>query len=195
MEALGLFFTYALTAIFVENILFTRALGLGRMAFFGSPKKILYFSAALTIVTFFGSLLGFGVNYLLYDYSDVSTALRALIYLVCISLIYAALYAISAKLPYPEIIRRQLPLAAFNSAALGALILSVGTQNSLASTAGLGLGTGIGYTLALFMIYLGKKRLELIALPRAFKGMPIMLLYIGIISLAVYGLIGHQLPS
>ena len=75
------------------------------------------------------------------------------------------------------------------------MILAANLQNSLSSTLGYGIGTGIGYMLALLLIYFGRRRLELIALPRAFKGLPILLLYIGLISLAVYGMIGHQLPT
>ena len=37
-------------------------------------------------------------------------------------------------------------------------------------------------------------RLAICNVPRAFQGLPIRLMYIGLLALATYGLIGHQLP-
>ncbi|TCL42807.1 Rnf-Nqr domain containing protein [Harryflintia acetispora] len=196
MEAIGLFFLYALVAIFLENAVFTRMLGVGRMVFLGTPKRILAHGAALTVITFFGSMLSFAANYLLYDY-NVAVSLRALIYLCCLTVVYLILYLLCDRLPGKIFtpMKKLLPLSTFNCASLGALVLTTAQQHSFFSTVGFGLGTGVGYTLALLLIYTGRRRLELVTLPRAFKGMPIHLLYIGLVSLAIYGLIGHQLPT
>ena len=98
MEAIGLFFLYALVAIFLENAVFTRMLGVGRMVFLGTPKRILAHGAALTVITFFGSTLSFAANYLLYDY-NVAVSLRALIYLCCLTVVYLILYLLCDRLP------------------------------------------------------------------------------------------------
>ena len=62
-------------------------------------------------------------------------------------------------------------------------------------TCGFAFGSGAGYTLALLLISEGRKRIALSDVPRAFRGLPVALIYIGILSLAIYGLIGHQLPT
>lgn len=194
MEAIGLFVIYALTAAFLENAVFTRTLGVGRLVFFGTPQKILTGGSALTVITLLSSLLSYGVNYLLYDHT-VSSGARAFLYLCCIAAVYFLSLPLCRYVPKLNVFSSGLALSSFNCAVLGALVLSQSMQNSLAATAGFGLGTGIGYTLALLLVYSGRRSLELISLPRAFKGMPVMLLYIGIVSLAIYGLIGHQLPT
>jgi len=59
--------------------------------------------------------------------------------------------------------------------------------------ASFGLGAGIGFTLATFFISVAYDYLYSAAIPRAFRGFPILLIYIGLLSLAFYGLVGHQL--
>lgn len=189
MEAIFQFLFYALTAALLENIFFTRALGI-RHAMFGSPREILSHGVILTGITFASSFLCYGVRHLLAE-QPLTPVLAALCYLACVTIVYLAFLPVCRR---PDL-RRMLPVSAFNCAVLGALILSSPGQDSLAAAAGFGLGSGVGYTLALFLIKTGRQRLELITLPRAFKGMPILLLYTGIVSLAIYGLIGHQLPT
>ncbi len=189
MEAVSQFFLYALTAALLENILFTRALGIGRTAF-SRPRELLSHGAMLTGITFLSSFLCYGVRHLLAEQSLTST-FTALCYLLCVTAVYLVLFPLCRRTE----LRQMLPVSAFNCAVLGALILSNPGQDSLAATVGFGLGSGVGYTLALFLIETGRQRLELTTLPRAFKGMPILLLYTGIVSLAIYGLIGHQLPT
>ncbi|MCI8443173.1 MAG: hypothetical protein HFG27_11675 [Provencibacterium sp.] len=196
MDSIVLFFLYALTAILMENAIFTRILGSGQIAFFGSLKNILLHSCLLTLFTTLCSFISFFINRLLYDYT-VSTTERAFCYLIGIALLYLLFYlGCDQLLPIRlRAVKQTLSVSAFNCAVLGSMILAANLQNSLSSTLGYGIGTGIGYMLALLLIYFGRRRLELIALPRAFKGLPILLLYIGLISLAVYGMIGHQLPT
>lgn len=196
MESLGLFFLYTMTAILIENAIFTRTLGVGQIAFYGSLKNILLHGALLTLFTTLCSLAGFGINYLLYDYT-VSSSQRALCYLASITVLYVFFYLLCDRLLPIRLraVKQMLPLSAFNCAVLGSMLLAVKLQHSLASAFGYGIGTGIGYMLALLLIYSGRRRLELTTLPRSFKGLPILLLYIGLISLAIYGMIGHQLPT
>lgn len=189
MENISQFLLYALTAALLENILFTRALGI-RLTAFRHPRELLSHGVMLTGITFVSSFLCYGVRHLFAEQS-LSPTLAALCYLVCVTVVYLALFPVCRRTE----LRKMLPVSAFGCAVLGALILSSPDQVSLAATAGFGLGSGVGYTLALFLIETGRQRLELTSLPRAFKGMPILLLYTGIVSLAIYGLIGHQLPT
>lgn len=196
MESLGLFFLYALTAILMENAIFTRFLAVGQVAFYGSLKNIFLHGALLTLFTTLCSLVGYGIHFLLYDYTVLATR-RAFFCLIGITALYLLFYlACDRLLPIRlRAVKQMLPLSAFNCAVLGAMTLSVNLQHSLASSFGYGVGMGVGYMLALLLIYSGRRRLELTQLPRSFKGMPILLLYIGLISLAIYGIIGHQLPT
>ena len=75
------------------------------------------------------------------------------------------------------------------------LLIAFSGSYGLVQTVGFALGSGIGYTLAILLLCEGRRRIALSDVPRAFRGMPVMLLYAGILSLAIYGLIGHQLPT
>lgn len=82
-------------------------------------------------------------------------------------------------------------LSAFNGAVFGALFLS--SSYDLGGRVAFGLGTGIGFILASYLIAIGHDRLNSQQIPPAFRGFPITLIYVGILSLAFYGLIGHEL--
>lgn len=201
MEALGHFFIYAMTAIFLENAVFTRTLGIGRLAFSSSQRRILIHGTMLTAITFISSFLCYAVNDLFYEMENYALY-RPLFFLLCVTAVYLLFvlfyFLLRKRFPFARNlsdVMQLLPVSAFNCAVIGSLVLSATVQRTLPMIAGFGLGAGIGYTLALLLIFTGHKRMELVHLPRAFKGMPIMLLYIGIVSLAIYGLIGHQLPT
>ena len=48
---------------------------------------------------------------------------------------------------------------------------------------------------ALLLLWSVRQRLALTRVPKAFRGLPITLLSLGIISLALFGLLGNQLPA
>ena len=54
-------------------------------------------------------------------------------------------------------------------------------------------GTGVGVTLALVLLDVANQNIAMSRVPRIFRGLPRLLLYIGILSLAFYGLIGHPI--
>ena len=57
---------------------------------------------------------------------------------------------------------------------------------------GFGLGSGIGYVLAVLLVTEARHRLRSKAIPEAFRGLPITLVYIGVLALAIYGFTGHS---
>jgi len=73
--------------------------------------------------------------------------------------------------------------------------LSASQNFVLTQTLGYAVGSALGYTVAIFVIYYARKRLAISAVPRSFRGLPILLIYLGLLSLALYGLIGHNLPT
>ena len=81
------------------------------------------------------------------------------------------------------------------SALFGALYVTAYQEFHFFRITGYALGSGLGYTLALVIIYFARKRLAISPVPRSFRGLPILLIYLGLISLALYGLIGHRLPT
>lgn len=184
--------------IFLENLIFTRALG-SSMALLVARNKIsiVIFGTILTLITVVASVIVWFAG----PFIDKQNAnIKPLIFIVIIAIVYIVALLIvsncfSSKLK--KTIISIIHLSAFNSAVFGALLLGNNiykSQMDLSGYIGLGLGVGIGFTLAIFLIYIAYDYLYSTRIPKAFRGFPIMLLYIGIISLAFYGLVGHKLP-
>lgn len=197
METFLLFLGSALTALAVENVVFTRALGLNKTALFlRSPRMSLQYGLLLTWLCTLSSVLAAGCNALLADTAYVHFT-RAPMFFLSVGTVYTLTYW-GTKRYRPGLhrtIRPALPISTFNSALFGPLYVSAVQSFTLPATVGYALGAGLGYTLALLIIYYARKRLAISPVPRSFRGLPILLLYIGLLSLALYGLIGHGLPS
>ena len=63
---------------------------------------------------------------------------------------------------------------------------------TLGESLGFGLGSGLGYVLAVLLVTEARHRLRSKAIPKAFRGLPITLVYIGVLALAIYGFTGHS---
>ena len=87
---------------------------------------------------------------------------------------------------------RRLPLAALNSCVLGTVLVERTQSFTLGQSLGFGLGSGLGYVLAVLLVTEARHRLRSKAIPKAFRGLPITLVYIGVLALAIYGFTGHS---
>ena len=56
-----------------------------------------------------------------------------------------------------------------------------------------GIGVGLGFVFAVYLVAIVYDRLYSENVPYCFRGYPLVLLYIGILSMAFYGLLGHSL--
>jgi len=197
MSFLSSFFVTAITAIFLENAIFARALGLSKFTIYLSkPKAILHYGKFLTAVTTISCALSYCIDALMTDFSFY-TYIKSVLFLICIILIYTAtIIFIKQKKPkLTGLFVAGMVFSAFNCVPLGAMLIASAQKYSFWQTIGLGFGMGIGFTLSCLLVYFGRQRLAISNISRSFRGMPIILIYIGLISLAIYGLIGHQLPT
>lgn len=193
-EALTIFFGYAVMAVLAQNAVFTRALGVSRLVqlvgdertnslLFGILQCITQLLLAPLAWYVGGAAAAFGLG----------APSRPLVYLACIAVVSVAemafLYLV--KLPWQRQLLRILPLACLNTCVLGTLLLGRTQSFSLLQSMGFGLGSGVGYLLAVLLVTEAQNRLRSQAIPAAFRGMPITLIYIGVLALAIYGLTGH----
>ena len=202
MTYISEFLIAAFTAAILQNAVFARGLGSsGEMLALTKPPGILRIGAILIYIVTLSAALAWPLNYLLRLYRLSSRLgiryLSSITTLLCICLVFALTYAVTrAWLPRLHYALRPLALpAALNTAVLGAILLAFSGGYGYLKTCGFAFGSGAGYTLALLLISEGRKRIALSDVPRAFRGLPVALIYIGILSLAIYGLIGHQLPT
>ena len=86
--------------------------------------------------------------------------------------------------------REQLPGATFNCCVLGTLLVAASQNYNLLQSIGFGFGSGVGYLVAVLVVDEGRRRLRSKDIPHIFRGLPSVLIYIGILSLAIYGLVG-----
>jgi len=199
ISPLFIFLATAITAFAVENPVFEGALGLERETMFmKSPMSGILLGVAFTWMTTISSLFVTIINHLLVGMQYAWIA-RPLLYLLGVSIVYVGTVQGLRRVKVLQIfsagVEEMLPIATFNTAMFGAFYNSVLQNFGFGQTAGYALGTGFGYTAAILIIYYARKRLALSPIPRAFQGLPILLVYMGFISLALYGIIGRALPT
>ncbi len=188
------FFLYALLAIFSQNAVFARGLGLSRLVHLvedeATSNKV--FAAELFLLQLFTAPLAFYANQLLTPLVQRSLV-RPLAYLVCIALVAGLLYLIITLVcKKPDNLWVQiLPIAAFNAGVVGTLLIATKQEYTLVQSIAFGLGSGIGYSMAVAIVTEAQRKLRARAVPDPFKGLPITLIYIGILSLAIYAFTGH----
>ena len=120
--------------------------------------------------------------------------LRPVMYLTCIAAVclFELLVLKLAKGPRSGQLIRILPIAAVNSGVLGTVLVERTQSFTLEQSLGFGLGSGLGYLLAVMLVTEADRRLRSEAIPEAFRGLPITLIYIGVLALAIYGFTGHS---
>ncbi len=191
------FFTMMLTALFVENIIFTRAIGTSWLFYLTKrPKELLRYVLLLMAVTTLSGLIGYPLRGFVYN-SQFRHVLVPLLYIAVLAVVYiAAYFFVKSVLPNQfEHFGITFSAAVFNCATLGTLLIPVGERLDLISTLGYGIGMSLGFGFAVIMVGYGLTRLEYCRVPKIFRGIPIALIYLGLLSLAFYGLVGHQLPT
>ena len=149
MQFLASFFTAALAAIFIENTIFTRALGTSRMLMIvKSPKTMLKFGVLLTCITTVSGFLAWAVNLLIRKLS-FKYYIEPLVFVLILVFVFVLVSVVLFFL-YPQRYRKYseiLLLAVFNCASLGAILLPahnslLSVEASLPTWVGFSFGTG-----------------------------------------------------
>ena len=195
LHLVGVFFSYAVLAIFAQNAVFTRSLGVSRLVqLVGDERTSSWWFALMLCITqvlvaplvyFAGSFIAPLPN---------RAQLRPVMYLTCIAAVclFELLVLKLAKGPRSGQLIRILPVAAINSGVLGTVLVERIQSFTLEQSLGFGLGSGLGYLLAVMLVTEAGNRLRSKAIPEAFRGLPITLVYIGVLALAIYGFTGHS---
>ncbi len=189
-----------LTAMTMENIVFTRALGTGRI-FVGKKTALgaLIFGGVHTVVITISCLLASFISPIL-NATNVRYFLEPLVYVALLSVFYlisyfAVSYYALGKNESLNKIAGMLALSCFNNAVLGSVMIVARRSLDPIESVFYGLGCGLGFVIAVFFMEDQKRRLKIAKVPKSFRGTAVTLIYLGLISLALYGLIGHQLTA
>lgn len=193
----AVFFSYALLAIFAQNVVFTRALGVSRMVQLVGDDRTssALFGMMLCITQVLVAPAAFFAGRWFIAPLDNRAQLRPLVYIASIAVVCLAEHLVLwllRSLPRRSQLLRIVPLAALNSGVLGTVLVERTQTFTLGQSLGFGLGSGIGYVLAVLLVTEARHRLRSKAIPKAFRGLPITLVYIGVLALAIYGFTGHS---
>ena len=181
-----------ITAIFVNNIVFSQFLGI--CPFLGVSKKISTATGMGAAVTFVLTLSTI-VTYLLQVYVLDPNGLGYLQTLVFILVIAALVQMVEIVLkkvspPLYQALGIFLPLITTNCAVLGVAILVIQKEFSLLQSIAYAFSTAVGFAVALIVFAGIREQLELVNLPKGVRGISIVLITAGLISLAFMGFSG-----
>lgn len=202
MGYLGEIFVMAMTAIFIQNFVLSRFLGL--CPYLGVSKKLdSAFGMGMAVI--FVMTLASAITYLINRYLLIAYNIQ---YLQTIAFILT----IAALVQFVEMVIQKnspalykslgvyLPLITTNCAVLGVAILNTKAFRSDGVTAYNfldavlnGFFSGVGFTFVLLAMAGIRERLELVDLPKSMRGMPIGLILAGIMALAFYGFMGFKI--
>lgn len=187
--------TLAFAAIFLENSIFVRGLGTSTMLIASkNDRHLAAFSICITFFSSVSSLLSYFVDIKLLN-SESSRLYLPLIYVMVIGLVYILTLLILWRFFNGTFLnlKKFIHLSAFNCAVLGALLINSRSCETLLEYLVFGLGIGIGFSIAAYFLSIVYERVYSEDIPDSFRGFPIIMIYIGILSMAFYGFIGHQI--
>ena len=181
-----------ISAIFVNNIVLAQFLGI--CPFLGVSRKIgtsLGMSAAVAFVMVLATL----VTWLVQTYALVPANLeymQTIVYILVIASLVQMVEIVLKKLS-PALYQALgifLPLITTNCAVLGVAILVIQKEMNLGQSLVYALSTAIGFGLALTVFAAIREQLELTDIPKGMRGMAIVLVTAGLLSLAFMGFSG-----
>jgi len=180
------------TTALVNNVVLSQFLGI--CPFLGVSKKIdtsLSMGAAVTVVT----TIAAAVTNLLYKFVLAPFDLDYLKTIVFILVIAALVQMVEMflKKTSPAIYQALgifLPLITTNCAVLGISLTNVQNSYSFIESIIAGVGTGIGFTIAIVLLASLRERINESDIPTPFRGAPIVLLSAALMAIAFMGFSG-----
>ena len=182
----------AISTALVNNVVLSQFLGL--CPFLGVSKKI------NTAAGMGGAVIGVIsissiICSLIYDFILTPlnlTYLNTVVFILVIATLVQFVEMVLKKCmpPLYEALGVYLPLITTNCAVLGIALTNVQNSYNLIESFVSGLGTAIGFTIAIVIMAGVRERTEDNDVPESFKGMPIVLLTAGLMSIAFFGFSG-----
>ncbi len=189
--------TAALISVFIQNSILERALGANVLLYAARKKDSLVgISVGITLITTISAIPVYFVDNALGG-EEFYYLIAPPVYVGIISLIYTLSLIIIWRISPRAFrnIRKYVHLSVFNCSVIGGLFLCSAQGGDIFTYLGYGFGTGIGFLLAAYLIYIAYDRFTSELVPAAFRGMPIMLVYVGILALAFYAFVGYGIMS
>lgn len=195
MNSLFTLLQTALYMIFVQNMVFSGGYGSSEAIRMSTkPKRFAVFAI---MISFYSTVTALICRLL--DTVPRIAALGSAQHVAVFGGALAALYYLTVILLKATVHPNQKFFNTLGVAALNTMVFAVPLINrqagfSLVQCIGTGLGSGLSFILALFLVNVGLRRLENNRdIPPVFRGTPAMFLYVAMLSLAFSGLSGRAL--
>lgn len=182
----------AIGSALVNNVILSQFLGL--CPFLGVSKKV-ETSAGMGMAVIFVITISSIVTSLIYDGILVRFGLEFLQTIVFILVIAALVQFVEMflKKSMPALYESLgvfLPLITTNCAVLGVALTNVQKEYNFVTSVVNGVGTALGFTIAIILLAGIRERIEYNDVPYNFKGSPIVLITSGLMAIAFFGFSG-----
>lgn len=182
----------AISAAFVNNVVLSQFLGL--CPFLGVSKKIKTAGGMGAAVIFVITIASFLAS-LIYNFILIPTNMEYLDTIVFILVIAALVQFVEMVLKKMspalyESLGVYLPLITTNCAVLGVALINVQNSYGVLESIVNGFATATGFTIAIIIMAGIREKIEYNDIPEPLKGMPIVLITAGLMSIAFFGFSG-----
>lgn len=182
----------AISAAFVNNVVLSQFLGL--CPFLGVSKKIRTAGGMGAAVIFVITIASFLAS-LIYNFILIPTNMEYLDTIVFILVIAALVQFVEMVLKKMspalyESLGVYLPLITTNCAVLGVALINVQNSYGVLESIVNGFATATGFTIAIIIMAGIREKIEYNDIPEPLKGMPIVLITAGLMSIAFFGFSG-----
>lgn len=188
----GKLFELFIAASIINNFVFTRFLGL--CIFFGVSKKM-ETAVGMSITFTSVMVIAAALSWIVYNYVMIPLELTFLKIVIFIGIVAAFVQAsdtimrkVSPGLYYK--LGVYLALISTNCIIIAVPLINAGEHYNFIESLSFGLGSGIGFAIALVLMASIREKLELADVPRPFRGMPIAWITTALIALAFTGFSG-----
>jgi len=192
---LGYLFSILISALLINNFVFTKYLGL--CVFFGTAKRK-ETAKGMGVVFTVVIVVACSMSWVLYNYVMKPFDLNYLQIVIFIGLTSLTVQAVDTVLRKvnPVLFKSfgvYLVLVIANCIIIAVPLLMASNEYNYFETLMLSLGAGGGFLLALYLMSSVSERLELAKIPPSFKGLPIAFIVAGQFAMAFLGFSGLQL--
>ncbi len=184
-----------LTGVFAANFVFARGFGVGMaMIAANNRQKLSRICLVVTLFSVMSSVCIWAVEH--FSGLGIAREVLPLLYITVIASIYSLSLFLCVLFFRDRFvrIRKYIHISAFNSLVMGSAYLVSSGRTELDEFTAFGLTAGLGFTFAAFMLSAVYPRLNSDDIPKAFRGYPAVMIFIGIISMAMMGILGYA-PS
>ena len=188
----GKLFELVIAASLINNFVFTRFLGL--CIFFGVSKKM-ETAVGMSITFTAVMVVSAALSWLVYNYVMIPLVLTFLKIIIFIGVVAAFVQSADTimKKVSPTMYYKlgvYLALITTNCIILAVPLINAGEHYTFFESMAFGLGSGLGFAMALIIMASIREKLEVADVPLPFRGLPIAFIIAGLIALAFTGFSG-----